>query len=171
MASNVSRANEDYMSGNLRHLIGEAIQLELNVAEIYRGFHHRFSEDASFWWRLAIEEENHAGLLKNGMQHFLDAGMFPGELVGTSLDTLVNANHELERILRQEKEAPMSRASAFNLAIKLEELAGEMHFQNVMQEVNNPSEAVKLFQSLNVDDKDHADRIRNYMRQQGIDEA
>ena len=160
------------MNEELRQLVSEAIKLELNVAEVYSGFHHRFSEDAAFWWKLAIEEYSHAGLLENGRQHFMDAGMFPSELVGTSLNALVIANHELKGILRQEKKAPiMSRASAFNLALKLEGLAGEIHFQHVMQEREKPSEAVKLFQSLNADNKDHADRIRNYMRQNGIDEA
>ena len=77
------------MTENLRQLIDEAIKLELNVAEIYLGFHHRFSEDAGFWWKLVNEEKNHAGLLKNGKQFFLDAGMFPVELVGTSLDAIV----------------------------------------------------------------------------------
>ena len=159
------------MSENLRQLIEEAIQLELNVAEIYLSFHHRFPEDADFWWKIAIEEKNHAALLKNGKQFFLDAGMFPDELVGNSLENLINANNELKSILRQEKEAPPSRAVALNLALKLEELAGEIHFQHAMQQVEHPSEAIQLFQNLNEDDKNHADRIRNHMRQNGIEET
>ena len=159
------------MNENMLQLIEEAIKLELNVAEIYLGFHHRFPEDANFWWKLVLEEKNHAGLLKNGKQFLLDAGMFPSELVATSLDAIVNENHELERILLQEKETPLSRASAFNLAVKLEESAWEIHFHHAMRERRNTSEGLKLFQNLNADDKDHADRIRNYMRQNGIDEV
>lgn len=159
------------MSENLKQLIEEAIKLELNVAEIYLSFHYRFPEDANFWWKIAIEEKNHAALLKNGKQFFLDAGMFPSELVGDSLEALVDANNKLENILRQEKEAHPPRAAALNLAIKLEELAGEVHFQNAMQKAKYPSEAIQLFQSLNEDDKDHANRIRNYMRQHGIEET
>lgn len=160
------------MNENLLELIEEAIKLELNVAEIYLSFHHRFPEDAGFWWKIAIEEKNHAALLRNGKQHFLDAGMFPNELVGNSLEALINANNELKSILRQEEgDAPPSRAAALNLALKLEELAGEIHFQHAMQQTEHPSEAIKLFQSLNEDDKDHADRIRNYMRQKGIEET
>ena len=158
------------MSENINQLIEEAIRLELKVAKIYLGFHHRFPEDADFWWKLAIEEKNHASLLRNGEQYFLKAGMFPCELVGSSLEALITANHDLERILQQEKEAPLPRASALNLAIKLEELAGEIHFQHAMQEKEMRSEALMLFQSLNEDDKDHADRIRDYMRRKGIAE-
>jgi len=156
---------------NLRQLIEEAIKLEFNVAEIYLSFHNRFPEDSGFWWKIAIEEKNHAALLKNGKQFFLDAGMFPDNLVGDSLEALINANNELEGILRQEKEAPPSRDVAFNLALKLEESAGEIHFQYAMQQAKHPSEAILLFQSLNEGDKDHAERIRNYMRLNGIEET
>ena len=159
------------MSENLRQLIDEAIQLELNVADIYLSFHHRFPEDAGFWWKIAIEEKNHAALLRNGKQFFLDAGMFPEELVGDSLKSLISANNDMKSILMQEKEAPPSRAAALNLALKLEELAGEIHFQHAMQQTKHPSEAILLFQSLNEEDKDHADRIRNYMRMNGIEET
>lgn len=155
----------------LRQLIEESIRLELNVAEVYLGFHHRFHEDADFWWQLVIEEKRHAALLRNGMQHFLDTRIFPGELACASLESLVNVNHELERILKQEKEAPMPREAAFNLAIKLEQSAGEIHFQHAMQETESPSEAIHLFSGLNGDDRDHTDKIRNYMRREGIEEA
>ena len=157
------------MSKNLRRLIEEAIKLEFNMAEVYLSFHHRFPEDADFWWDMALEEKNHASLLRSGEQFFLDAGLFPVEIVGTSLGALVNLNCELECILKQEMEfPPLGRAFAFNLAIKLEESAGEIHFQHAMQQTEHPSEAIKLFQSLNEDNKDHADRMHSYMRQKDI---
>ncbi len=156
------------MIEDLNQLIEEAIKLELNVAKIYLSFHHRFPEDASFWWKMALEEKNHAALLKDWKQHFLYAGMFPRELTGESLEILVNMNSTLKGILRQEKEAPPSRAVAFNLALKLEESAGEVHFQNAKKKTGHLSEALKLFQSLNDADKKHADRIRSYMNKNGI---
>lgn len=159
------------MSDDLRQLIEESTRMELNVAKVYLSFHHRFTEDANFWWKIAIEEENHAALLLSGEQYFLDAGMFPVELVETSLATLKNLNRELESIIRYEEESPLSRAAAFNLALKLEESAGEIHFQHAMHETEHPSEAIKLFQSLNEADVDHADRIRGYMHRKGIGEA
>lgn len=156
------------MSDDLRQLIEEATRLELNVAKVYLGFHRRFAEDADFWWKIAIEEENHAALLLSGELYFMDAGMFPVELVCTSLATLIDLNNELECMLVHESDEPLSRAAAFNLAITLEESAGEIHFQHAMHETEHPSKAIKLFQSLNEADVDHADRIRNYMRQNGI---
>lgn len=159
------------MHDDLRQLIEEATRMEIDVAKVYLSFHHRFHEDADFWWKLAIEEEDHAALLLSGKQYFLDVGMFPHELVDNSLATLKNLNRELEYIIKYEEEHPLSRAAAFNLAIKLEESAGEMHFQHAMHETEHPSEALKLFQSLNEADVDHAARIRNYMRQNAIDET
>lgn len=159
------------MSGDLRQLIGEATRLELNIAGIYLNFHHRFPDDANFWWRLIIEEENHAALLVSGKRYFLDAGMFPAELVGASLATLRRLNGELERIIRHDKEAPMSRDAAFSLAVRLEESVGEIHFQHAMHETERPTEAIRLFQSLNKADMDHADRIRSYMRDKRLEEA
>ena len=155
-------------SNNLRPLIEEAIKLELNMAKAYLFFHHIFPEDAGFWWKIAFEEEHHAALLRSGEQYFLDAGEFPSELVGNSLEALTNFNSEIESILRQGREVHPSREFAFNLALKLVESAGEVHFQHAMHETEHPSEAIKLFQSLNERDMDHADRIRSYMRQNGI---
>ena len=92
-----------------------------------------------------------------------------GAIAWITLETLVKFNNELKYILGQERESPpLGRAFAFNLALKLEESTGEIHFQNVMQEAEQPSEAIKLFQSLNDADKNHAERIRSYMRQKGI---
>lgn len=154
---------------DLRPLIEEAIKLELGMARLYLLCHHVFPEDAGFWWKIAIEEEHHAALLRSGEQYFLDAGEFPVELVGSSLAALANFNGEIESIFRQGSDALPSREFVFNLALKLEESAGEVHFQNAMHETDHPSEAIKLFQSLNEGDKDHAERIRKYMRQNGID--
>ena len=152
------------MSNDLRKLIEEATRLELNMAEVYLGFHHLFTDDARFWWKLVIEEKNHAALLLSGKQYFLEAGMFPAELVGTSLATLKSLSGELEGVIGRGGKPRLSRAAAFDLAISLEDSAGEIHFQHAMHETEHPSKAIKLFQSLNEADLDHADRIRSYMR-------
>lgn len=79
--------------------------------------------------------KNHAALLENGKRHFLDAGMFPSKLVRDSLAALVNTNTELKTILRQKKgDDPPSGGAALYPALKLEELAGEIHFQHTLQQ-------------------------------------
>ena len=159
------------MSDGLRQLIKESIRLELNVSKIYLGFHHRFTEDADFWWKMAIEEESHAALLASGEKYFLHSKMFPLELICTSLDTLADLNRELECLIQSESKFPSSKSEAFNLAIRLEKSAGEIHFQHAMRELPQPSEPIKLFRILNNSDMDHADRIRSYIREKRIDVA
>jgi hypothetical protein len=48
--------------------------------------------------------------------------------------------------------------------------AGEIHFQSAMTK-STDSEILQLFQTLNQDDKDHAKRIRAYMKEKGIKES
>ena len=52
------------MSIKRKQTIDESIQLELNVAELYKIFNQEFQEDAYFWRALSEEEENHANLIK-----------------------------------------------------------------------------------------------------------
>lgn len=151
----------------LVRFINEAVALELNVSRLYALFQEAFPDDAEFWQTLSIEEENHALLLKIGRKHFVSRGMFPREFLPESVAALIEANRELERLIDTFEIEPPSRADAFRLAVALEESAGEIHFQQAMTR-ETCSEAMKIFQTLNNDDKDHADRIRRYMAERGI---
>jgi len=153
------------MISDISRLIDESIRLELNVSQLYLHFHNLFPEDSEFWWGLALEEKNHAALLKSGKLEFLEAGLFPPEIVGASIRDLVKTNKELEALL--ERKELESRASAFQRAIRIEESAGEIHFQQAIVK-KQQTEALKLFQQLNRDDKDHAERLRDYVRKMGI---
>jgi ferritin len=53
------------------------------------------------------------------------------------------------------------------VALKMEMSAGELHFQHTMSRPAD-SKVLKLFQTLNQDDKDHAKRIRDYMKENQI---
>lgn len=159
------------MSDDLRQLIDVAIKLELSMAEIYHSFYKRFPEDADFWRKIVVEERKHAALLDDWKQHLLDTAMFPVELMDTSSAAINNLNNEIESILRRESEDPPVRAAAFKLAIMLEESAGEAHFQHVLQQVEPSSKAIRLFRRLHEADVDHADRLRNYMHQNGLEMA
>jgi len=71
-------------------------------------------------------------------------------------------------LLKEHKQKPpSSRASAFEIAIKVEESTGEIDFSCFMEQQADSS-AAKLFQRVNSEDRDHARRIRNYMREKGI---
>lgn len=148
-------------------IVEEATFLELNVAQLYLYFHHKFPGDSAFWWQLALEEKNHAALLRSGWEHLIKAGRFPAEVVPDALNPLVAVNKRLETILAEVKERIPSREEAFRLAIQLEESAGEIHFETFTKMPPKTPDG-QMFQMLNQDDKDHARRLRDYAKAKGI---
>ena len=156
------------MDKELSRILDESIQLELNVAELYLSFCNTFAEDKDFWLHLAEEEGNHAALLRSGKLESLDEGHFPTKILTTNLDALIKANKEIKELVKEHKQKPpSSRASAFEIAIEVEESTGEIDFSCFMEQQADSS-ALKLFRRVNSEDRDHARRIRNYMREKGI---
>ena len=151
----------------LAPLAEEAIRVEQHISNLYLIFFEAFPEDAEFWWQLVIEEKNHAALIRSGLEYFLPAGRFPAEIVPPMLDGLRKTNQRLAGIIEGFQKKPPSRQEAFNTALRLEQSAGEIHFQRAMAKEAD-SDIMELFQRLNKDDMDHADRIRSYMQQKGI---
>ena len=148
-------------------LFDESIQLELNVAKLYETFYHAFPEDAHFWWKLVLEEKNHASLLQSGKDRFEPLGEFPIEMMSPSIQELKSVNSEIQDIIKKYQDTIPSREDAFNIALKLEQSAGELHFQQFMEK-ESESELDKIFQRLNRDDKDHAVKLRGYMNSHDI---
>ena len=151
------------MGNDLIKLAEEAMQLEYNVSKLYMIFRDAHPEDADFWWRLVIEEGNHAALIKSGRDYFMPVGVFP-EGMFPAMEEMEKANKELESLLKKFTVEPPSREVAFNVALKTEMSAGELHFQHTMSR-HADSKVLELFQKLNQDDKDHAKRIRAYMEE------
>jgi hypothetical protein len=154
------------MDDEFLKLIEEAIRLELNIAELYMLFYRQFDQDAEFWWKLVIEEENHAALLKTVKQMELTNVDTPRELFPEGVGELEMSNQEIrEAIMKFEKEPDRERS--FQFAYIIETSAGEMHFNAFMK--NAPeSRLTKIFKKLNGADLDHADRIKNYMASANI---
>ena len=155
------------MNKELSQLFDEAIQLELNVAKLYETFYHAFPEDAHFWCELVLEEKNHAALLQSGKDTFAPKGKFPIEMMPPSIQELKSVNSEIQDIIKKYQDTIPSREDAFNIALKLEQSAGELHFQQFMEK-ESESELDRIFQRLNRDDKDHAERLREYMNSHDI---
>lgn len=155
------------MDKALSRILDETIQLELNVADLYLSFGRAFSEDTEFWTELAVEEKNHAALLRSGKLQSSDKGLFSAKALTTNLEALVKVNKGIKALLEHQKKKPPSRASAFEIAIKLEESTGEIDFSCFMKQAAD-SLAGKFFSRVNSEDRDHALRLRNYMREKGI---
>lgn len=154
------------MSQNFAQLLKEAIQLELNVAKLYLLFHNLFPEDSAFWWKLVIEEENHAALLKTAEQMEATRVKVPREILPPGVKELQESNQMILKAMEDFERQP-DRAWAFNLAYRIELSAGESHYDNFMR--NAPeSRITEVFRKLNGDDVDHARRIKEYIEKHQI---
>jgi len=157
------------MNKKLCGLIEEAIKLELNVSELYMLFYRKLPEDSQFWWQLAIEEQNHAALLKTVRQMNKSDLQIPREILPAGQKELVQANHKLEQAIVEFETHP-DRTSAFQFAFEVENSAGELHYDSFMK-FGAESRLTTVFRKLNGDDVSHADRIRQYMIEHQIPEA
>ncbi len=155
------------MNRELEILFSEAIRMEANTAFLYELFRQAFPEDALFWGRLVVEEKNHSALLQTGKERFGPLDKFPRELLPGSVEGLIAANRELSELIHTCRTSPPTREAAFNIALGLETSAGEIHFQKFMErEKGSPLD--EIFQRLNRNDKDHAKRLHQYMKENGI---
>lgn len=155
------------MNKELSLLFDESIQLELNIAELYKIFCAAFPEDADFWWKLILEEKNHASLLQSGKDRFAPKGLFPKELILSSFEHLQGANKKLVTLIKRYRATPSPREATFNIALSLEQSLGEKQFQEFMDKSSEKS-LDKIFQKLNSDNKNHAIRLHSYMKSHNI---
>jgi len=155
------------MNDHRQKIMEESIHLELNLADLYMVFFEQFPGDGQFWWKLAIEEKNHAALLKSIRDIFIEVAGAPDDLFAVSLEELRKANSSIRELICSCKESPISRRAAFSAALSLEETAGEMHFQDFF--TGNANDSVsRIFRQLNGEDKDHARRLKEFIESQRI---
>jgi len=153
---------------NLKMFIEEAVQLELNVSSLYMLFHENFPDDRTFWWDLALEEKNHASIIRSAEMIAEAVEEFPVGIMPASQQELEKANAYIRSLIERFTQNPPLRSDAFNTAYKLEHSAGELHFQNYMNKTFGSS-MEELFKKLNQEDKNHAIRIKTYMKKNGIE--
>ena len=113
------------MDEKLSSMLHCSILLEMNVGKLYQLFHELFlSEHEAFWWKLHIEEENHAALIRSIKEHFEPAGMIPDNFLSSSLQKLQNSNAVITSLIDKYTETAPSAEEAFNNALKLELISG-----------------------------------------------
>jgi rubrerythrin len=155
------------MKETFEELLDLAISVELGAAELYMLFHIKYPEDSSFWWALVLEEKNHASLLQSVKDVFVPMGKIPEHLV-SSREELLSSVQLLRKILDDAHINPGTRRYALQTAFELECSVGEMHLQKFMN-LDLDDELIKVFQRLNADDTDHAERILAYALDQGYE--
>ncbi|MCG8375954.1 MAG: rubrerythrin family protein [Chlorobiales bacterium] len=155
------------MDTSLSELLDLSIAHEINISRLYTLFHELFEEDEDFWWQLSIEERSHAALLRNEKAAHKHAETVPENLLTDDLDALKSSNAKLESLIDDYTANPPAREEALQTAYDLELSVGEIHYQEFMNR-KSCSLSDELFKQLNLEDKDHADRIKSYMQANGM---
>ncbi len=150
------------MDKSLSELLDLSIAHEINISLLYTLFHELFEEDEDFWWQLSIEERSHAALLRNEKSAHKHAETVPENLLTNDLDALRASNDRIEYLIEEYTATPPSREEALRTAYEIETSVGELHYQEFMSR-KSCSLSDELFKQLNLEDKDHADRIKSYM--------
>lgn len=154
------------MKDELNSLINKAIELELKVADLYIQFYKLLPSDASFWWKLAIEEKNHAAMLRT-LKEMNNAHLeIPPEFYPEGTGALDESIRRISEA-RKEFEKNPDRHLALRKAYEIENSAGELHY-DAFAKSESSSQVASIFQKLNRSDIDHARKIREYMKGLGL---
>ena len=151
----------------ISNFLKESIGLELNVGELYQIFSAKFPEDKDFWWKISMEEMNHAALIESINDMFLTDAILSTDSIEMQTDALCDLNISLKSKIEQYRLVPPSRLDAFQDAYEIENSVGEFHFELLMTTIPESS-VTKIFQKLNGDDVNHATRIKSYILEKGV---
>jgi len=143
--------------------LNEARRLEVLVADLYTIFKKSFPEDYNFWHQLALEEKDHAALIdaikaNPNLSNQFVSGFAPG-----LLQDIQKINELLSSLIVKFTGEKQARKTAFDTAITVEKSAGEINYQNFMTQETD-SWIIKGLQHINEYDRDHLNRIEEYMK-------
>jgi len=148
-------------------LIEEAIQLETNISDLYAIFSNAHKEHTELWSQLSREEKGHALLIRNATARCDLSELLSNGVISENLTKLERCNHHIKALLKQFQENPPSPEDAFNIALELEQSAGEIHYQKFLN-TGDDSILDKVFQKLDQEDKAHSAQLNAYMIEHGI---
>ncbi|MBN1872323.1 MAG: hypothetical protein JW800_07100 [Candidatus Omnitrophica bacterium] len=151
------------MEDKKRELFNLAVKLETNICRLYIFYRDHFTEEGSFWAKMAEEESHHASIVELAGEYY---DKFPQELIYSNAENLKKVNRDIEEKIKKYAEKPPSRREAYEYAYNLENSAYEFHFQNVVSK-KSESREIKRLKELNKDDRDHAERIKKLLERPG----
>jgi len=144
--------------------LNEASQLEMRVGDLYTLFAASFPEDHDFWQQLAHEEKDHAAMIRTIMGNPNLSDRFVSAFAPGLLHEIQKINHWLSSLYVEFSERKTDRKTALDVARKIEKSAGEIDYQNFMVQESD-SWLLKGLQQINKNDRDHLERIEEYMRE------
>jgi methylthioribose-1-phosphate isomerase len=147
-------------------ILEESIKLEKSIGNLYMLFHTYYTEDKTFWYRMATDEQKHATIIE-GLRPWINLGARIDDFLLDDLQELKDKNSAIEAIIEKAEEEKPTRETAFNLAYRIEVTASEIHYQKIMTEQTDNKLLVAMQELCNAD-KDHQKRIRKMMDTIGI---
>jgi len=156
------------MNQAIKLFLKESVELELNVAELYQLFSVKFPRDYHFWWKISLEEMNHAALIDSINDFFFTETILPFGELERYTEEIHQINLNIKARTELYKTIPPTRSEAFNYGFELENSAGESHYEFFMTSELISEPMGKVFQKLNGDDINHAKRIEKYRRENNI---
>lgn len=136
------------------------IELELNVGDLYKIFADNNNEDYIFWMQLYNEENNHASLLGTCVD-FVYNDIDVSIILSDNINNLLQLNKKINEI-KEGYIKTKGRELSFQIAMNIENIASESHYQNIMTDENNDNRIIDIIKRLNKDDIDHFNRIKKY---------
>lgn len=146
----------------ITELFEESIRLERLAAALYLNYARIFSEHNDFWRELSHEEENHAAIIRSGMEYLYKFELFPLNALAKDVELIKCSCRKIEQEIDHLNNSPPDLKSACKFAISIETGAGESHFQ-VAIDSEEGSRALSVFKKMANSDRDHAKRIRKFL--------
>lgn len=144
-----------------KEIIQEMVNIEKNAEDLYRLYQDRFAEDARFWDDIADEETTHGSLIRLAVDV-----LRPRELekifTYDDLQQLKELNASIRGYIENFDKNPPTKEEAYRFAIDLEKSGYEAFYQGRMTE-SSDSKQMEIFQKMNRDCKDHAERIEKLL--------
>jgi rubrerythrin len=146
---------------NVLALLRPLEELELRMADVYEHLSQQFAGDApasSFFFKLAMEERRHAGMVQHARRL---ARQNSAQFEEVDADPIV-VEGELEAIadLRR-RAAELSLAEVLPLALAIERGAAEQHYRARLSKASG--DCAKLLDALGSADKEHMSRIERFI--------
>lgn len=148
---------------NLLDILNESIHYELDTYNTYILFAQTLQSDAEFWETLAEEELNHTSVLRKIQQFYQGDSTIIDIISVKDVHAIQESRRYLEKLIEKFKENPNLKM-ACNIGMEIEKSVVEKSYQKFMSKITD-DRIIKLFQTLNGEEKNHFKRIQKHSQQ------
>lgn len=156
------------MIENLKiRIIDEAIKLETLLSKLYALFAENNTKDEKFWKIMSEEELSHAQVFMDLKPSIDFDEKLPKEHQLIEISTKLSVNIKQIQDIIKNFDSNYTRERAFQLAIKLENSAGEEFYNDFLNYAQCPSLS-NIFKKVNMQDQLHYKKLIEYIGKHNI---